>query len=120
MSTLLIRLNGAPDDEVVELRQLLTANAIDFYETDAGRWGFSVAAIWLRDESQLEQAHDLVESYQQQRTERVQAEHAERLSSGGGETLFTRFVTDPLRTLLYLLLIAMVLYLTLLPFIGGI
>lgn len=120
MAILLIRLNGAPDDEVAELRTLLAGNAIDYYETDAGRWGISVAALWLRDEAQLEQARALVAGYQEERTARVRAEHAARQCEGHGETLLTRLVTDPLRTLLYLLFIVVILYFTLLPFFAGV
>lgn len=119
MSTLLIRLNGAPDDEIEELRTLLTDHAIDFYETDAGRWGFSVAGFWLRDKAQLEEARALIDHYQRQRAEQARSAHAQKRSAGQQETLLTRLAADPLRTLLYLLLIGAVLYLSLLPFLGG-
>ena len=118
MATLLIKLNGAPDDEVDELRQLLTDHHIDFYETDAGRWGFSVAAIWLKDDSQAGQARTLVDDYQQQRAVRIRAEHEALRQAGTHETLLKRFVRQPVSFLLYLLVIIVVLYLTLGPFIG--
>lgn len=119
MSILLIKLNGAPDDEIEELRALLSEHAIDYYETDAGRWGISLAALWLRDKSQLEQANHLVASYQQQRAAEARARHVAQLTAGEHETLLSRLVSHPLRTLLYLLLIGAVLYLSLLPFFSG-
>lgn len=118
MTTLLIKLNGAPDDEIDELRQLLADNAIDFYETDAGRWGISVAAIWLRDDTQLVQARNLIDDYQQQRSARIRADHETQRLAGHHETLLSRFAREPIRMVLYLLLIAAILYLTLMPFIG--
>jgi len=119
MATLLIKLNGAPDDEVEELRQLLTDHAIDFYETEAGRWGISVAAFWLRDDAQLEQARNLIDTYQEQRSLRIRAEHEALRHAGNHETLISRFSREPLKVLIYLLLIAAVVYLTLMPFIGA-
>lgn len=37
---ILFRLSGVPDDEADDVRMLLTDNAIDFYETSAGNWGY--------------------------------------------------------------------------------
>lgn len=119
MATLLIKLNGAPDDEVAELRQLLNEHAIDFYETDAGRWGISVAALWLSDDAQLDEARSLVDGYQQQRAARARAEHEAQRQAGAHETLLSRFVKDPIKVLLYLLLIAAILYFSLMPFVGA-
>lgn len=119
MATLLIKLNGAPDDEVDELRQLLTDHAIDFYETEAGRWGISVAALWLRDDTQLQQARHLIDTYQEQRALRIRAEHQALRDAGQHETLLSRFGREPVKVVIYLLLIAAVLYLTLMPFIGA-
>lgn len=118
MSTLLIQLNGAPDDEIADLRQLLTDHAIDFYETDAGRWGISVAALWLRDEAQLAQARHLIDDYQQRRSLRQRNEQEALRQAGTQETLLHRLLNEPLKVLLYLLLIAAVLYLTLMPFLA--
>jgi hypothetical protein len=119
MATLLIKLNGAPDDEIDELRQLLAGHNIDFYETEAGRWGISVAAIWLRDDTQLERARSLIDNYQQQRVIRIRAEHDAQRQAGLHETHLSRFIREPVRVLLYLLLIAAILYLTLMPFLGA-
>jgi len=118
MTTLLIKLNGAPDDEVAELRQLLTDNAIEFYETDAGRWGISVAALWLSDDTQLEQARSLIDDYQHRRAIRVRAEHEAQRLAGTHETLLSRFMAEPLKMVLYMILIIVVAYLALMPFLG--
>lgn len=119
MATLLIKLNGAPDDEVDELRQLLTDHTIDFYETEAGRWGISVAALWLRDDAQLDQARTLIDDYQQQRAIRIRTEHEAQHQAGTHETHLSRFIREPIKILFYLLLIAIVLYLSLMPFLGA-
>lgn len=113
MAKLLIKLNGAPDDEVAEIYELLESNNIDFYETDSGRWRVSVAGFWLRDESQLEQAQDLLNGYELRRSERVQEEYNELQDS-----FLKRLFRQPLMVFLYLLAILVVFYITLIPFLG--
>ena len=39
MAKILFRLNGVSDDEANDVRELLSNNAIDFYETSPGNWG---------------------------------------------------------------------------------
>ncbi|MDH5184716.1 MAG: DUF6164 family protein [Gammaproteobacteria bacterium] len=113
MPTLLIKLNSAPVDEVAEIYDLLESNHIDFYETDSGRWGISVAGFWLRDESQLELAQGLLSDYEQQRSERVQEEYNELRDS-----FIKRLFRQPLMIFFYLLAILAIFYITLIPFLG--
>ncbi|HEY9149000.1 MAG TPA: DUF6164 family protein [Gammaproteobacteria bacterium] len=115
MAKLLFKLNGVPEDEAHDIRELLDENNIDYYETPAGRWGISLAAIWLRDESQLQQAAELIDRYQEQRFRNAREEYERRRREGRLESLLDRLRSQPLRTLLYLLAIAAVLYLTMLP-----
>lgn len=117
MPTLLIKLNNSPDDEVQEIRQLLEENQIDFYETDAGRWGVSVAGFWLCDDTQLAQASELLHTYQQQRYERVRGEYEARHLAGDKDTFLRRLFRSPLMIVLYILAILAVFYLTLMPFL---
>ncbi len=67
MAVLIFRLNGVSDEEAADVRELLTNSELAFYETDAGRWGLSIAALWLKNKDQLEQASNLLAEYQQQR-----------------------------------------------------
>ena len=62
MAKLLFRLNGVSDDEANEVRQLLDEAGFDTYETDAGRWRISLAAIWLRNDVEFERARALIEA----------------------------------------------------------
>lgn len=118
MAVLLFRLNGVPEDEAQEVRALLAENAIDVYETEAGRWGISLAAIWLRDEGQLAQATGLIDEYQQQRLLRAREEYEKKKAAGELETWLGRALRHPLRFLLYLSAILLVLYLSLMPFLS--
>lgn len=119
MPILLFRLNGVPDDEAGEVRALLDRHHIDYYETQAGRWGISVAAIWLRDQDadHEEEARRLIDAYQQERSAQARADYAARLREGRAETLADRFRREPLRLLLYAAIILGILYLMLAPFL---
>lgn len=116
MPTLLFRLNDVPEDEADDVRRLLREHHIEFYETEAGRWGFSVAGIWLREGADVEAARRLVTDYQQRRCTRVRAEYAALQAEGRAETQFRRLAEQPLRVVVYLALVALVLYLTVVPF----
>ena len=117
MPILLFRLNRVPEDEAEDVRELLSGNHIDYYETDAGRWGVSVAAIWLKDDSQLEKAQRLIDEYQRERSTRARERYEEQRRVGRHETLTGRILRRPLVSLLYLLAILVILYFTLMPFL---
>ena len=121
MSVILFRLRGVPDDEADEIRELLRGNEIDFYETSAGNWGISMPAIWLRDNSRLKQAKQLLEAYQEGRTRRMKSEYAHLKEQGENRTLLDIFRDDPLRMLLYVAAVAAIIYFSVMPFVdlGG-
>lgn len=115
MARLLFKLNGVPDDEADDIRELLDRERIDCYETSAGRWGISLAAIWLKDESQWQQANALIDAYQQERFRRAREEYEQLRREGRLESHWDRLRSQPLRSLLYLLAVIAVLYLSILP-----
>jgi len=117
MAVLLFKLNGVPEDEAADIRALLDEHAIDYNETDQGNWGISLAAIWLRDETQREQASALIDAYQEERYKRARAEYEANKAAGEVETLLGRALRQPLRFLFYLLAILAILYLSIVPFI---
>lgn len=117
MPHLLYKLNGVPDDEAAEIRALLDAQHIDYYETDAGRFGISLAAIWLRDDGEPERAAALLATYQQQRYQQARDNYEQQLRDGTAESQLQRLWRQPLRTLLLLLAILAVLYLSIIPFL---
>jgi len=117
MAVLLFRLNGVPQDEAEDIRALLDEHAIDYYETEQGNWGISLAAIWLRDEAQRERAMALIDAYQQERYTRAREAYEAKKQAGEVETLLGRALRQPLRFVLYLLAILAILYLSIVPFI---
>jgi len=109
MAVQIFSLRNVPDDEADEIRALLQEHTIDYYETPAGNWGISMPALWLNDEAQLEQARALIEQYQQER-QRITREESPR-------TLADMVRESPMRYLAYLALIAVILYISVSPFL---
>jgi len=117
MSTLLFRLRSVPDDEADDIRKLLADNAIEFYETSAGNWGISLAGIWLKDEAQLAEAKALIKTYEKNRLARVRAEYDEQVREGRERTMIDVIKENPFRFLIYMGVIALVLTLSIKPFL---
>jgi len=108
MAELLLRLRHVPDDERQEILCLLDEYGIDYYETTAGSWGLGVAGLWLKEGIQAEQAHALLEAYHLRRQQEA--------SLYPPASHWQHWQQYPGRSLLFLLLIAGVLGISLLPF----
>lgn len=121
MKRLVFRLNHAPPDEADGVRDVLEANGIEFYETDAGRWGFSMAGIWVTHADDYDRAREVIESFQAEHTERIRSEYAEAKRNGEVETVFSRFRRNPGAILFLVAFVLFILYVSLMPFIdlGG-
>ncbi|MCW8876196.1 MAG: DUF6164 family protein [Kangiellaceae bacterium] len=118
MAKLLFKLNGVPDDEADEIREVLDGNEIDYYETSAGSWGLSFAGIWLKQEDQFEQARSLIDEYQEQRYHKVQTERRIKIESGEYPTYWQSVLHSPIKILLVLAFVSAVLYFSVRPFFG--
>lgn len=118
MSKLIFRLNGVGDDEAEEVRSLLDTHNIDYYETDAGRWGISVAALWLADESQLLEVKRLLADYQQQRALRIKTAREQDPNYQPPLSFTERFAQAPLYYSLLVAAIVAVIALSIYPFLS--
>lgn len=116
MARLLFRLNNVPDDEAQDIRELLTAENIHFYETDAGFWRVGLDAIWLADGEQEPAARELIRVYQETRRGRQQKNYAELVEQGQAPSMWQHFCMQPVRFIALLIAIVFVLGLTLIPF----
>ncbi len=112
MAKILFRLNGVSDDEANDVRELLTNNAIDFYETSPGNWGVSMPAIWLSDDDQFEKAKELLNVYQNERTVRMREEYDRLKREGKNKTFVDSIVQNPVRFTIHLALALLVIYLS--------
>ena len=110
MSTLLFSLRGVPEDEAYEIRELLTANNIDYYETSAGNWGISMPALWIRDNKDLDEAQQLLNEYHQTRAIEQQKIYQQLKNEGKNKQIIDVFIEKPLRFIIYIGAVAFVLY----------
>ena len=117
MSVLLMNLRNVPDDEVDEVRAMLDARRIAFYETRPSIWGVSAGGIWVTEDPDFADARRAMDDYQQQRSARARAEYAAAKRAGTAETFVTMLRAEPARVVMSLLGILFVLGLMTLPFI---
>jgi len=117
MAVKLISLRGLPEDEIEEIRDLLEQNNVSFYETPGGNWGISMPAFWLREETELDRCKSLLETYQQQRYQRVHAEYLQSKRRGEIDTVFDRIKQQPLKVIVYLAFLFLILYVSTMPFV---
>ena len=112
MAKLLFSLRGVPEDEAEEIRELLSANAIDYYETPPGNWGISMPALWLQNETQFEQAQILLNTYQNNRSTAQRALYEQLKKEGKAPTLFKSIAIRPGRFILTIGYIILILYIS--------
>lgn len=117
MSVLLINLRHAPEDEIADIRDILDERSIEYYETKAGAWGVSAPGIWLNEKSDLAQAKILLDEYQEQRCREQRAEYERLKQAGLHPTFLQNLQQQPFLVILYGLFIAMILYISIRPFI---
>lgn len=67
MAKMVFALKYVPEEEADTIRALLSEHEIAFYETTAGRWQISLAAIWVRNNEDYDRARELIEDDQRQR-----------------------------------------------------
>ena len=121
MPKLLMNLRNVPDDEADDVRAMLDAQRIAFYETRPSIWGVSAGGIWVTEDAAFAAARRAMDEYQQQRSARARAEYAAAKRAGTAETFVTLLRAQPARVLLSVLGILVVLALVALPFLllGG-
>jgi hypothetical protein len=117
MSKLLLNLRNVPDDEADDVRALLDAKRIAFYETTPNLWGISAGGIWVTEDADFGEAKRAFDDYEQQRSVRVRAEYAAAKRAGTAETFVDILRADPLRVVMTLLGMLLALGLVALPVI---
>lgn len=115
MAKLLLNLRHVPDDEADDVRALLDAEKIAYYETKPSMWGITVGGIWIKDDADIAKAKHAMAAYQAQRGARARAEYAAAKQNGTAETFAMAFRADPIRVVLTLLAAVFVLGLMALP-----
>lgn len=117
MSRLLLNLRNVPADEADDVRAMLDAKRIAYYETPPSFWGISSGGIWVTEDADFADAKRALDDYEQQRSVRVRAEYAAARRAGTAETFVSILRADPLRVVMTLLGILFALGLAALPVI---
>ncbi|MGH8235367.1 MAG: DUF6164 family protein [Rhodanobacteraceae bacterium] len=117
MSRLLMNLRNVPDDEADDVRAILDARRIAFYETRPSPWGISAGGIWVTEDAAFADARRALDDYEQQRSVRVRAEYAAAKRAGTAETFVAMLRAEPMRVVMSLLGILLALGLVALPVI---
>ena len=116
MAKLVFKLKDVPEEEACGVRRLLDEHGLEYYQTHAGNWGISVAAIWINDDGRYAEARELIDAFQLEHARQMRAAYQEQCNSGEAETVLQRFLQNPLRFILYLLFAGVIGYFTLMPF----
>ena len=95
MAKLFMNLRNVPGDEADEVRDLLRANAIDFYETRPSPWGISAGGLWIEDAEQLARAKVLMADYQTRRRDQARLQQAADERAGRAETFMGQLRERP-------------------------
>ena len=117
MAKLIFKLKSVSYDEADDIKNLLTENKIDFYESPAGNWEISLHALWLNDEAQCIQAKQLIDEYQLKRSQRIRLETQQKIDKGEFETFFQRLLSRPVQFIILLAIILFILFLSIMPFL---
>lgn len=112
MSVLFFNLRGVPADEADEVRELLSAYDIDFYETSAGLLGISLPAIWLYHQDDLPTAQQLFDDYQQKRATQQRNLYQQRKKQGLEPGFWSHNLNHPVRFISYCTISALIIYLS--------
>ena len=115
MAKLLLNLRHVPDNEADDVRAMLDAQRIAYYETPPSMWGISAGGIFVQENADVAEAKRLMAGYQKERSARVRAEYAAARRDGTAETFRTVLRNEPLRVVLTILAILCLLGLVALP-----
>lgn len=116
MSKLIFNLKSVPFDEADDVRNLLTENEINFFESPPGNWGVSVHALWLKDNEQSVLAKQLIDDYQLKRSEQRALEVQEQKDKGEYETFMQRLLNRPVQFIMLLAIVVFILYVSTIPY----
>ena len=117
MAKLIFKLKSVSYDEADDIKNLLTENKIEFYESPAGNWEISMHALWLNDEAQYAQAKQLIDEYQVKRSQRIRLETQQKIDQGEYETFIQRLFNKPIQIFITLAIIIFILYFSIMPFL---
>lgn len=112
MSKMIFRMRDVPDDEAEDIRALLDANGIDYFETFGGNWGISMPALWVKHPRQFLDARKIIDEYQLERIQRLRDGSLDVKGDKDLNTLWDSFKKKPFQFVSYWALISIVLFIS--------
>ncbi len=112
MSKLLFSLRGVPEDEAIEIRALLNASELEYYETSSGNWGVSMPALWVVNNENFEEAQSLLNEYHQSRALSQRKLYEQLKKEGKHQGVKDVFLLKPFRFMVYIAGMVFILYLS--------
>ncbi|MGD0962005.1 MAG: DUF6164 family protein [Methylomonas sp.] len=112
MTVLFFSLRGVPADEAEDVRALLNAHDVEFYETPAGNWGLSMPAIWLYKEEDLEKIRPEFAAYQQQRRVEQRRLYQQLKTAGQPRRPFKKNLKKTIQLVVYVCLMLITIYIS--------
>jgi len=97
MPTLVFRLRNVPEDEADDVRNLMSENDVDWYETSAGNWGIAMPGIWIRNDDDLHKSRQLIDRYQATRQTTMRKSYQQDLEAGTVVSFAQRLKQHPLK-----------------------
>lgn len=117
MAKLVFRLNHVPEIEAAQVRELLDEHEIDYYETESGRWGFSVAGIWIKNNEDFARTRALIDAFQLEYSQKARAQYEQDKLDGKIPTFWQLLKQNPTTVILYWILIGFILFISTVPII---
>lgn len=117
MAKLLMNLRDVPEDEADEVRALLEAQGIEFYETRPSLWGVSGGGLWAARDDQAVEAKARLATYQAERARTAREQRAVDLREGRVDPPWAALRRKPLQALAAVVGIVLMIALVLLPFV---
>ena len=115
MAKLLLNLRNVPDDEADDVRAMLDARRIGFYETPPSGWGLFAGGIFVERNADIAEAKRLMAAYQAERGARARAAYEAARRDGTAGSFWSVLRAEPARVLLALFGILLALALVALP-----
>ena len=78
MVKIVFRLSSVADEEADGVRKTLEDAGVYFYETSAGKFGWSLPAIWVKNNEDYELARNVIEEFQDAYIKTVKASPSSR------------------------------------------
>ena len=112
---MLLNLRNVPEDEVLEVLQLLSEHDIEHYQVPPSAFMISAGSIWIKQDEDYEQARKLFDEFQLARAEQAQQDWHQQKAQGTQPGLLDALRNNPGQLLAYLTIAILIVLFMLTP-----